>query len=212
MTNFISFKFKWLLVPLVLISLGVGQMRGTVLFHETFGNNSSSAREWNDTYKDQSGVTTVYSGASYTISNFKQSKNTVGSTNSGLMLSTKGTDAVFEVGPLNVSSYESLAVSFQYKAGSVKGSYYNRNLYYKTSSGGSWNSVSVTGTKATSFNAQSASLPAAAAGKSTLYLKVVCQNDNGQDVIDEFELTGTAAVVSCTTSPNVSDAGKGSFL
>ena len=175
-----------------LLFVGVASAWGTVLFHETFGDNSGSARAWNNTYKVQSGVSAVYTGVSYTITNFKQSKNTVGSTASGLLLTTTGTDAVFEVGPLNVSSYESLAVSFQYKAGSVKGTY-DRKLYYKTSSGGSWTSVSVTGTKATSFNSQTASLPAAAAGISTLYLKVICQNSIGQDVFDEFELTGTAA-------------------
>ena len=199
---------KYAAMFVMLLILGIGNAWGTVLFHETFGDNSGSARAWNDSYKVQSGVSAVYSGASYTISNFKQSKNTVGSTASGLILTTIGTDAVFEVGPLNVSSYESLAVSFQYKAGSVKGTY-DRKLYYKTSSGGSWTSVSVTGTKATSFNSQTASLPAAAAGISTLYLKVICQNSKGQDVFDEFELTGTAAASGYSITYHCNDATSG---
>lgn len=198
---------RFISVLVLFLTIGVGNVWATptVLFHETFGNNSGSARAWNNDYKVQSGVSTVYSGASYIISNFKQSKNTVGSTASGLLLTTTGTDAVFEVGPLNVSSYESLAVSFQYKAGSIKETY-DRKLYYKTSDSGSYTSVSVSGTKATSFNTQTASLPAAASGISTLYLKVICQNSKGQDVLDEFELTGTASTPSCSapTSPSIS--------
>ena len=46
----------------------------TTLFHESFGNNTGSARVWNDSYSVKSGVSEVYSGITgYTISNAKQS-------------------------------------------------------------------------------------------------------------------------------------------
>ena len=201
MTNFISFKFKWLLVPLVLISLGVGQMRGTVLFHETFGNNTSSARAWNDSYSVKSGVSSVYSGVTgYTITNAKQSINTGGSTQSGLIQTTSGTDAVFIVGPLSVASYNSLVVTYQWKAASIKKTY-STSLYYKTSSGGSYTEVSGTGNGATTYVTRTYNLPVAAQ-VSTLYIKVVFNTSNTQALIDEFELTGTAAP-SCATAPTV---------
>ena len=48
-----------------------------VLFHETFGDNSGNARNWQDSYSVKSGVAAVYSGVgSYTMTNAKQSKNT----------------------------------------------------------------------------------------------------------------------------------------
>lgn len=178
-----------------LFLLGVGNVWGTptVLFHETFGDNSSSARVWDDSYKVQSGVSTVYSGASYTITNAKQSKNNVGCTQSGLLQTTKGTDASFVVGPLDVSSYESLSISFMYKAGSTQETY-DRSAQYKTSSGGSWQDLTVSGTQnASTCYEQTATLPAAASGISTLYIKVVFNTSNTGATIDEFELTGTAA-------------------
>ena len=35
------------------------------LFHETFGDNSSSARDWKDSYSVKSGVAAVYQNAKF---------------------------------------------------------------------------------------------------------------------------------------------------
>ena len=159
----------------------------TVLFHETFGDNSGSARAWSDTYSVKSGISTVYSGiTSYTVSNVKQGKNTTGKVKSGLNQSSQGTDAYIEIGPLNVLNYTSLNVDYWWKAGSIAGTYTTK-LYYKTSSNGNWTEVSGTGSGATSFVERSYSLPAACQ-VSTLYLKAVWNTSNTQAIIDEFEL------------------------
>ena len=161
----------------------------TVLFHETFGNNSGSARDWDDSYSVKSGVAAVYSGITgYTISNAKQGKNTTGSTQSGLNQSTSGTDASIIIGPLNVAGYNTLKLKYQWKAASIKGTY-STSLYYKTSSEGSFTEVSGTGTGATSFVERIYSLPAAAQ-VSTLYLKIVWNTSNTQAIIDEVDLSG----------------------
>lgn len=176
----------------ILLTVGVGNAWGTTLFHETFGNNTGSARDWNNSYSVKSGVSAVYSGITgYTVSNCKQGKNTTGSTQSGLNQTTQGTDAYIIIGPLSVASYSSLGVTYQWKAGSIKGTYTTK-LYYATSSGGSYTEVSGTGTGATTFVGRSYSLPVAAQ-VSTLYLKIVWNTSNTQAIIDEVELTGTAA-------------------
>lgn len=160
-----------------------------VLFHETFGNNTGSARAWSDTYSVKTGVSAVYSGiSSYTVTNAKQSKNTGGSTQSGLNQSTQGTDAVLIIGPLNVSSAEDMVLTYQWKAASIKGTY-STSLYYATSSNGEYNEVAGTGSGATTFVERSYSLPAAAQ-VSTLYLKIIWNTSNTQAVIDEVDLTG----------------------
>ena len=165
----------------------------TVLFHETFGNNTGSARAWDNSYSVKSGVSAVYSGITgYTVSNVKQGKNTTGSTQSGLNQSTQGVDAYIIIGPLNVAKYSSLGVTYQWKAASTKGTYTTK-LEYATSSGGSYTEVSGTGAGATSFVERSYSLPAAAQ-VSTLYLKITWNTSNTQGIIDEVELTGVSAV------------------
>jgi len=81
------------LLAIMLMGAGSAWAEETVLFHETFGNNTGSARDWNDSYSVKSGVAAVYSGITgYTVSNVKQGKNTTGSTQSGLNQSTEGTD------------------------------------------------------------------------------------------------------------------------
>ena len=166
----------------------------TVLFHETFGNNTGSARNWSDSYSVKSGVESVYSEiTSYSITNAKQGKNTTGSTLSGLNQSTSGTDAVLIVGPLNVADYSSLNVTYQWKAASTKGSY-TTSLYYATSSDGTYTEVTGTGAGATSFVERSYSLPKEAQ-VSTLYLKIVWNTSNTQAIIDEVELTGITSLV-----------------
>lgn len=161
----------------------------TTLFHESFGNNTGSARVWNDSYSVKSGVSEVYSGITgYTISNAKQSKNTVGSTQSGLVQTTKGTDAFIIIGPLNVATAENMVLTYQWKAASIKETY-STSLYYATSSGGEYTEVSGTGAGATSFVERSYNLPAAAQ-VSTLYLKIVWNTSNTQGVIDEVNLEG----------------------
>ena len=169
----------------------------TVLYHEGFGDNSNSARNWKDTYKEQSGVSAVYSSASYTITNAKQSKNTVGSTSSGLIQATKGTDAVFIVGPLNVANYTTLQVTYKWNAVSIKRTY-ETSLAYATASNGAYTNVTKTsGTGATTFVDVKYDLPAAAQ-VSTLYLKVIVNTSNAQAVLDELELTGIAGSTGTT--------------
>lgn len=163
-----------------------------LLFGESFGDNSGSARDWSDSYSVKSGVSDVYSGITgYNITNAKQSKNTVGSTASGLMQTTQGTDASIIIGPLNVADYEDLRLIYQWKAGSIKGSY-STSAYYATSANGTYTSLTGTGTGATTFVERSYSLPAAAQ-VSTLYLKIVWNTSNTQAVIDEVQLFGSSA-------------------
>jgi|GEM_PF-2806540 len=160
-----------------------------VLFHESFGNNTGSARAWSDTYSVKTGVFAVYSGiSSYTVTNAKQGKNTTGSTDSGLNQSTQGTDAVLIIGPLNVSDAEDMVLTYQWKAASIKGTY-STSLYYATSSTGDYNEVEGTGSGATTFVERSYTLPAAAQ-VSTLYLKIIWNTSNAQAIIDEVDLTG----------------------
>ena len=165
-----------------------------VLFHETFGNNSSSARVWDDSYSVKSGVTAVYQNAAYTITNAKQGKNSTGygtPTTSGLNQSTANTDAVFIVGPLSVADYQNLGVTYYWKAGSIKGTYTTK-LYYSTD-GKNYTEVEKTSGKgATTFVQCVYSLPETAQSN-TLYLKVVFNTSNTQAIIDEFELTGESA-------------------
>ena len=182
-------KTMLLLCALIAGSSSVWATDPTVLFHETFGNNENNARAWDDSYSVKSGVAAVYSGVTgYTVSNAKQGKNTTGYTQSGLNQTTQGTDASIIIGPLNVANYNTLKLTYQWKAASVKGTY-STSLYYKTSSEGSFTAVSGTGTGATSFVERSYSLPAAAQ-VSTLYLKIVWNTSNTQAIIDEVDLSG----------------------
>ena len=81
-----------------------------LLFGESFGNNTSSQRDWSDSYSVKSGISNVYSGITgYIVTNAKQSKNNVGSVASGLTQTTAGTEASIIIGPLNVTGYGNLA-------------------------------------------------------------------------------------------------------
>lgn len=171
--------------------VGTVTPRRLSLFHETFGNNSSSARDWDDNYSVKSGVDAVYAAITgYTISNAKQSKNTMGSSESGLVQSTKATDAYIIIGPLNVKDYTNLKVTYQWAAKSVKGTY-NTSLSYASSLSGDYISVSGTGVGAVGFIERSYDLPVAAQVES-LYLKVVFNTSNTEAIIDEIDLTGIA--------------------
>ena len=168
---------------------GSGNKINQVLFHETFGDNSGSARDWNNSYSVKSGVSSVYSGITgYTVTNAKQGKNTTGSKQSGLNQSTAGTDAVLIIGPLAVDAAENMVLTYQWKAGSTKATY-STKLYYATSANGSYTEVSGTGSGATSFVTRTYDLPQAAQ-VSTLYLKIVWNTSNTQAIIDEVNLQG----------------------
>lgn len=159
------------------------------LFSESFGDNSSSARAWDDSYKEQGGISSVYSGSTYTITNAKQSKNTVGKTKSGLAQSTKNLDAIFEIKGLNVAAYSDLSVSYYWKASSINGTY-STSLYYSKDGGTTYTEVEKTaGNGATTFVEVTYTLPADAV-LSNLCLKVVFNTSNTQAVIDEFVLKG----------------------
>ena len=159
------------------------------LFSESFGDNSNSARAWSDSYKEQGGISSVYSGSTYTITNAKQSKNTVGKTKSGLAQSTQNKDAIFEIKSLNVAAYSDLSVSYYWKAGSIRKTY-STSLYYSKDGGTTYTEVNKTqGTGATNFVEVKYTLPADAVS-SNLCLKVVFNTSNTQAVIDDFVLKG----------------------
>lgn len=158
----------------------------TLLFSEGFGSNSSSARNWNDNYKEQGGIQSVYSGASYTITGAKQSKNTVGQTKSGLSQSSNGTEASFIVGPLSVSQYEKLSVSYYWKAGSIRWTY-STNLYYSVD-GTDYIQASTDAKGATTFVEVNSDL--SSLNYDTLYLKITFNTSNTQAIIDEVKLYG----------------------
>lgn len=166
----------------------------TVLFHETFGDNSSSARVWLDSYSVKSGIAPVYEEAIYSMTNVKQGKNTTGSTKSGLNQSTKGTDAVFIVGPLNVAGYNGLKLKYQWKAASISATYFT-SASYATSVSGAYttiktygNTAGATSAGATTFVECSYDIPAAAC-VSSLYLKIVFNTSNTGAIIDEVDLS-----------------------
>ena len=185
-------QLKLLFTVLFLAVLGLGNVWGAdpvALFHETFGDNTGSARNWSDSYSVKSGVYDVYNGITgYTVSNAKQGKNTTGSTASGLNQSTAGTDAYIIIGPLKVDNYTDLSLTYQWKAASTKKSY-STALYYATSSTGSYTEVTGSGNGATTFVERSYTLPEAAQ-VSTLYLKIVWNTSNTQAIIDEVDLQG----------------------
>ena len=175
-----------------------------LLFGESFGDNSGSARAWSDSYSVKSGVSAVYSGASYTVTNAKQSKNTMGQTGSALVAS-QGQEGMFVVGPLNVASYSSLTVSnyFGMSSGSWNAGSYMK-LFYST------NDVDYTEVSRTDSNTPSGAVSSnsnlvqatynlpQAAQSSTLYLKFefYCYQKNkndleiGQAYLDGVTITG----------------------
>ncbi len=210
-TNFL--KSLFLLFALIVGSLSVWA-DPTTLFHETFGNNTGSARAWSDSYSVKSGESTVYSGASYTVTNAKQSKNSMGQDKSALV-SGQGATGVFIVGPLNVSSYESLGVTNYF--GMSSGTWNSTKSYMKLSysiDNETYTEVTRTGSTPPGSAGSnknlvqaSYSLPAAAQS-STLYLKFefYCYQVNnksqeiGQAYFDEVELTGVYA----SSDPSIS--------
>jgi len=180
-----------------------------LLFGESFGDNSNSARVWADSYSVKNGVSAVYSGASYTVTNAKQSKNTMGQTASALV-SSSGAVGTFIVGPLNVADYSNLTVSnyFGMSSGSWSSNSYMK-LYYSTStaSNRTYTEVSRTDSNTPSGAVSSNSnlvqatydLPQAAQSN-TLYLKFefYCYqlNKNSQEIgqayLDEVQLSGSS--------------------
>ena len=81
MKQLINLKNLLVMLCVMLGGANVWGQESQVLFHETFGDNSSSARNWSDSYSVKSGVEDVYSGVTkYTVVNAKQGKNTTGQT------------------------------------------------------------------------------------------------------------------------------------
>ena len=199
-------NLRYAAVTLLLV-IGVGNVWGdpTVLFHETFGNKTDKgSRVWNDNYSVKSGVTAVYSDVEYTVSaNQAYNSNGYGSNSSPLAQTGNNVEASFVFGPLHVSSYESLVLTYYWKAGSVNNNTKSTSVFYKTSSNGDWTSVSKTsGSAATTYNLQTFNLPVAAQSN-TLYLKITWVTSNTIGYIDEVELTGTAPSCSNTVTPAV---------
>lgn len=179
-----------------------------LIFGESFGDNSGSARTWEDEYSVKSGVAAVYADIDgYTVSNVKQGKNTTGSDGSGLNQSSQGTDASIIIGPLNVADYKDLSLTYQWKAASISGTY-STAAYYATSAEGEYTEVTGTGDGATTFVERSYNLPAAAQ-VSTLYLKIVWNTSNTQGIIDEIQLCGTG--VAGTETVKLNGSGYATF-
>ena len=210
-------KLNVLTRMLLLVALLVGSVSAwadpITLFHETFGDNTGSkARDWDNSYSVKSGVAAVYSSITgYTVSNVKQGKNTTGSTKSGLNQSSKGTDAYIIIGPLNVSNYNTLSLTYQWKAASIGETYFTK-VEYKTSSGGAFtavktygNTAGATSRGATSFVTADYNLPDAAC-VSTLYLKITFNTSNTQAIIDEVDLKGIENPVGTVKKPIFSPA------
>ena len=161
-----------------------------VIFKESFGNNPDKARVWDDSYKEQSGIDAVYSASTYTMTNLKQGKYSTGHVNSGINQSSSATPAYFEVKNLNVQGYSNFKVSYYWKAGSIKGTYYTK-LYYSTDGGNTYVEVEKdSGIGATSFVEVKYTLPSDII-TSSLSLKVEFSTSNTQAVIDEFVLSAT---------------------
>ncbi len=177
----------------------------TDLYHESFGNNSNSARDWIDDYSVKTGVASVYENVDYTVTNAKQSKNTMGyGDESSALVSGQGETGVFIVGPLSVANYTDLEVTnyFGMSAGTWQDDSFMK-LSYSTDNT-NYTEVTREGsdpTGAVSNNSKYAlatySLPAAAES-SNLYLKFefYCYNLNkngdeiGQAYLDEVNLSG----------------------
>lgn len=156
----------------------------TLLFSEGFGSNTSSARAWKDEYKEQGGIQFVYSGAKYTI-DAKQTKDTQGQRKSGLQ-GIQNKDASFIVGPLSVAQYERFCVSYYWKAGSIRGTYYTK-LYYSID-GTNYTEVSTNAKGATTFVEVNGELPSL--DNDNLYLKIIFCTSNTGAIIDEVKLYG----------------------
>ena len=136
------FTLKSLLLTLVMLC-GLNAWGATTLFHETFGDNPNRARVWNDSYSVKSGIEAVYSSVTgYTITNAKQSKNTVGAVQSGLVQTTSNKDASIVIGPLNAAACSEMVLTYKWKAGSIKGNY-STSASYATSADGEY--VALTG-------------------------------------------------------------------
>ena len=195
------------------------------LFTESFGNNTGSARNWSDDYSVKSGVSAVYSGASYIVTDAKQSKNTMGQTASALV-SGSGAVGTFIVGPLNVVGYSNLTVSnyFGMSSGSWSSNSYMK-LYYSTSTASNRTYAEVSRTDSntpsgavlsnSNYVQATYNLPQAAQSN-TLYLKFefYCYQVNknseaiGQAYLDGVSLSGTSAA---TLTKTLNDYGYASY-
>lgn len=186
-----QFTLKSLLLMLTIFFGGVNAwgQDNQVLFHESFGNNSSSARVWDDSYSVKTGIDAVFSGISaYSVENVKQGKNTTGQIQSGLNQSKQNVDASIIIGPLNTADCSNMELSYYWKAGSIKGSY-STTAYYSTSSDGEYTLIGEGSNGATSFVLQKFNMPEEAQ-VSTLYLKIVWNTSNTGAIIDEVDLSG----------------------
>ena len=181
----------------------------TVLFHETFGDNSGSARNWTNNYSVKSGIAAVYAETDYIVTKAKQCKNTGGSTKSAL-IGTNDQDACIIIGPLSVAAYSQLKLTYKWKAASVSATY-STSVAYKTDAGDDFTTIKTYGNTtgatplgATGFVDADYTLPAEATC-STLYLKITFNTSNTQALIDEVELQYIGDAVPSTPSTEVTN-------
>lgn len=170
------------------------------LFHETFGDNGDKARDWSDEYSVKSGVESVYKDIKYTITNAKQSKNSVGKEKSGLAQSSEKTPALFIAGPFHLSSTKDVKISYHWKAASIKGTY-TAKIFYSTDEGINYTEIehSFKPTTASAFVEVKVSLPNEALVNNT-YIKIELNTNvkGAQAVIDEFDIAGVLVTPSTT--------------
>ena len=185
---------------------GLNAWGATTLFHETFGNNSEKARDWKDSYSVKSGIGAVYSSVGYTITNAKQSKNTVGAVKSGLTQTTSNKDASIVIGPLNAAACSEMVLTYKWNAGSTKGTY-STSASYATSVDGKYTALTCDAKGATSFVECKYTLPVEAQ-VSTLYLKIVWNTSNTQAVIDEVDLSGVYSESGFVAKPEIKETSK----
>ena len=202
MKRFTLLKTMLLLCALIVGSGSAWAQKQTILFHETFGDNSGSARNWTNNYSVKTGVPSVCSNVSYTVTAAKQSKNTMGQTKSALV-SNQAASGTLIIGPLCVSAYSSLKVTNYF--GMSSKSWDSKHSYMKLSystDNNSYTEVARTGNNPSSavssnknFVQASYTLPAEATSDN-LYLKFefYCYQldknnvEIGQVYLDEVEL------------------------
>lgn len=160
----------------------------TTLFHESFGDNSNSARDWSDSYSVKSGEQSVFQDIAYSLTNIKQSKNTVGQVKSGLTQSGTSQDAVFIAGPFRLEKTQNVALSYYWKASSIKDTYYT-NIYYSTDGGLNYSEIQNSAIGKTTFVEVKVDVPDTALTDNTFF-KIVFKTSNTSAIIDEFDLQG----------------------
>ena len=173
------------------LEVAISQQAGTytpteqTLYSDAF-KAPSKASDWSTDLSAMEGVSSVIENAAYTMTSVRVSKN--GELFEG---NTDSNAGVVVLGPLAVADCEDLIFTFDWKPGSIKGTY-STKLEYATSSTGTYAEVSNSSTStvaASSYADRKYVLPEAAQ-VSTLYIKITFNTSNTQAYIDNLKLVG----------------------